>query len=386
LIRNIFNYEKRSQIYLIPRLNFYSSLRDLGISFIGIFRSHLKNREISKLFKNDDIFLTNHARTGLRLLLNSFNLPPNAKIGVQILNCHTVFTAIIKAGYKPIFIDIDDDLTLSVEDLKKKLNQIDALIVTHIFGIPARINEIKDIMKNKPIIEDCAHSFLSTYKGELTGTFSDASIFSFGKGKFPSIGRGGFVVINNKMILHSFKEYYFKLEENKFIDEIINIIESLILSILHNRYVYKLVNILNIKKISNKYHLTRDFDTAEKRVLKSNLSLFLYNFNKYESDKKKQGENVILLKEYLKKYDYLNFVHIDNKSMPNYIMLPVITTDKIKLISTFYKMGIEIGPHFLKSIEWAEKLGYKKDDCCNAEKIIAKLVVLPTYKLIIQTA
>jgi perosamine synthetase len=372
------------KLYLIPRLNFFSSFHDLGISFIGIFRPILKTKKISKLFKTDDIYFTNNARTGLRLLLNSFNLPSNAKIGVQVINCHTVFTAIVKAGYKPIFIDIDDNLTLSLEDLKNKINQIDALIVTHIFGIPARIREIKEIVKNKPIIEDCAHSFLSTYNEKLTGTFSDASIFSFGKGKFPSIGSGGFVVINNKMILPLFRKHFSKLKENKLSDEIINIIEKIILNILHTRFVYKIVKILNIKRMSNKYHLTRDFDSVEKKVLKSNLSLFLCNFDKYESNKEKQVKNVGILKVFLKKYDYLNLVTIDNKSKPNYIMLPVITTDKNKLINTFYKMGIEIGPHFLKSIEWAEKLGYKKNDCINAEKIISKLVVFPTYKLLIQ--
>ena len=38
------------------------------------------------------------------------------------------------------------------------LNNIDALIVNHTFGIPDDIDEIKKICHNKPIIEDCAHS------------------------------------------------------------------------------------------------------------------------------------------------------------------------------------------------------------------------------------
>ena len=48
-------------------------------------------------------------------------------------------------------------------------------------------NELKNIIKEKPLIEDCAHSFLSKKSGKLTGTFGDAAIFSFGKAKFPSI-------------------------------------------------------------------------------------------------------------------------------------------------------------------------------------------------------
>ena len=370
------------KLSLIPRLNYNFSFHNLVVSFIGTFRSNLNTGQISKLFNNNDIYFTNHARTGLRLLLNSFNLPPKARIGVQIINCHTVFNAIVKAGYKPVFIDIDDSLTISLEDLKKKIGQIDALIVTHIFGIPAKIGKIKDIVKNKPIIEDCAHSFLSTKNGELTGTFCNAAIFSFGKGKFPSIGKGGFVIINNKMILPIFKEYFSKLEKNNFLDEIKNIMDSLVLKILHNRFIYRFVTFPIIKKMGNKFDLKRNFESVEKRVLKSNLSLFLNKFKKYESYKEKQLKNTILLKEFLKNHDYLNPVQIDNESEPNYIMLPVITTDKNKLIGSFFKTGLEIGPHFLKSLDWAEKLGYKKNDCCNAERLISQLVIFPTYKSI----
>ncbi len=369
------------RLYLIPRLNYNFSFRDLLISFIGIFKSNLDFQKISALFNTDNIYFTNHARTGLRLLLNSFELPPNARIGVQILNCHTVFNAIIKAGFKPVFIDINDSLTISLEDLKKKSDQIDALIVTNIFGIPSEIEKIKDIIKDKLLIEDCAHSFLSSRNGELTGTSSDAAIFSFGKAKFPSIGSGGFVIINNETIIPKFMEYFSKLEENNFLFEIKNVIRSFGLKILHNRFIYRFFTFPFVKKLGNKFELTLNYDSVEKKVLKSNLSVFLYKINSYESYKVKQVQNAVLLKKYLKQYDYLDTIELDDKLKPNYIMLPVITNNKDKLISSFYKMGIEIGPHFYKSLEWAKELGYKKNDCKNAERLIYKLVIFPTYKL-----
>jgi perosamine synthetase len=367
------------KLSLIPRLNYNFSFRNLIVSFIGILRTNICAEKLSKLFNNDDIYFTNHARTGLRLLLNSFNLPSNAKIGVQIINCQTVFNAIVNAGYQPIFIDINESLTISLEDLQKKSKQIDALIATHIFGIPAKIEKIKDIMRGKPIIEDCAHSFLSTKNGELTGTFSDAAIFSFGKGKFPSIGQGGFVVINNKTILPKFMEKFSELKENNYYDEIKNILESILLQIFHNRLLYRFVTYPIIKKIEKKLNIKRNYQSVEKKVLKSNQSAFLDSIILSESKKERQHTNALRLIEKLKIYDNITPINIDDDSRPNYIMLPVFTNDKKKLINIFFNMGLEIGTHFYKSLEWAGELGYVKNDCKRAERIIKQLVLLPTY-------
>ena len=96
------------RLYLIPRLNYGFSISDLGISLLSLIRSNFNVTPLINLFKTEKIYFVNHARTGLRLLLNSLELPRNARIGIQILNCDSVFTAIVKAGYIPIFIDINE--------------------------------------------------------------------------------------------------------------------------------------------------------------------------------------------------------------------------------------------------------------------------------------
>jgi len=350
------------------------------ISLIGLFRSIIDISELLKVFNNKNIYFLNSARTGLRLLLNSLDLPPNARIGIQIYNCHTVFGAISKSGYRPVFIDIDENLTLSPDDLNKKKDQIDALIVTHIFGIPADIEQFKRIIGNKPIIEDCAHSFLSVRNGNLTGNIGDAAIFSFGKAKFPSIGNGGFVIINNRNILPKFNAYFKELKENNFLDEIKNLFISFFQRLLHNKYIYRLITVPFIKKLNNTLELDKNYFYEEKKAYKSSLSLFLHKSSEYELIKEKQIKNAILLKSYLNKFENLEFIRINDKSNPNFFMLPVITNKKHHLIESFNKMGIEIGSHFEKSIEWAKEYGYENNDCINAESIIHKLVLFPTYK------
>ena len=95
--------------------------------------------------------------------------------------CEVVPNAVINAGYTPIYVDINPinycmDPTV-VEKLITKKTKV--IIIQHTFGIPAQIEELIDIAKkyNLYIIEDCAVSLGSKYKGKLTGTFGDASIF-----------------------------------------------------------------------------------------------------------------------------------------------------------------------------------------------------------------
>ena len=74
---------------------------------------------------------------------------------------------------------------MDLEDLKIKVGDIDSLIITHTFGFPEKIDEIKNIVGKKIIIEDCAHSFLSKTNGVNTGNLADAAIFSTGLAKYP---------------------------------------------------------------------------------------------------------------------------------------------------------------------------------------------------------
>ena len=70
---------------LVPRLNYGYSLTDSFISLIGIFKKPPQHTYLINLFHNENIFFVNHARTALRLILNSIGLNVGAKIGVQAL-------------------------------------------------------------------------------------------------------------------------------------------------------------------------------------------------------------------------------------------------------------------------------------------------------------
>jgi dTDP-4-amino-4,6-dideoxygalactose transaminase len=118
--------------------------------------------------------------------------------------------AIALAGARPVFCDIDPVYyAMDPEDVKRRITPATrALVVVHLFGHPAPMDEILALAKahNLAVIEDCAQSTGAEYKGKKAGTMGDFGCFSF----FPSknlggIGDGGMVLANSPEKLEKIK-------------------------------------------------------------------------------------------------------------------------------------------------------------------------------------
>lgn len=125
-------------------------------------------------------------------------------------------TALHQIGAKPIYLEIDPNTFLiSVDDFKVKMQteRIKAVVVTHLYGLPANIKEIVDIAKSKniSIIEDCAQAHGLKIANQFAGTFGDISTFSFYPTKnLGAIGDGGAIVTNNEslaLLAKSLRQY-----------------------------------------------------------------------------------------------------------------------------------------------------------------------------------
>ena len=102
----------------------------------------------------------------------------------------------------PIFADLDPHTyNYDVKSLEQKISsKTKAVIIVHLAGNPADMDAIMPIMKkhNVKMIEDCAQSWLSYYKGKLAGTFGDISCFSTNDFKHISTGDGGAVLMQDE--------------------------------------------------------------------------------------------------------------------------------------------------------------------------------------------
>ena len=117
---------------------------------------------------------------------------------------------IVYQGATPIFIDSETTtwnlcpsaLETTIQDRIAKGIKPKALIVVHLFGMPAQIDLIMSIAKKYEImvIEDAAEALGSTYKGQMCGTFGDFGILSFNGNKIITTSGGGALVCKTKEI------------------------------------------------------------------------------------------------------------------------------------------------------------------------------------------
>jgi len=108
-------------------------------------------------------------------------------------------------GATPVFADIvgPDHINIDPADIEKKITpKTKGIVVVHMAGYPAKMDEIMAIAKkhNLKIVEDACHGPLSEYKGKKLGTIGDCSAFSFFSNKNISTGEGGMFVTNSEEI------------------------------------------------------------------------------------------------------------------------------------------------------------------------------------------
>lgn len=111
-------------------------------------------------------------------------------------------------GAKPVFVDSEPEtwnmcpkaLETAINDRITKGKKPKAIIVVHLYGMPAKLNEITEIANRYeiPLIEDAAETLGSTFKGQKCGTFGEMSILSFNGNKIITTSGGGALVCKTK--------------------------------------------------------------------------------------------------------------------------------------------------------------------------------------------
>lgn len=140
----------------------------------------------------------------LALILSEVGL--NDEVICQSMTFSASANPIKYQGANPIFIDSEKDtwnmcpiaLEEAIKDKIAKGKKPKAIIVVHLYGMPAKMDQIVNISKRYEIslIEDAAEALGSTYKGQKCGTFGDYGILSFNGNKIITTSGGGALVCN----------------------------------------------------------------------------------------------------------------------------------------------------------------------------------------------
>jgi perosamine synthetase len=334
-------------------------------------------------FPQGEIFLFNSARGALSFLLMQLNDLEKNEIITQAFSCLVVPNAIKFAGYKPIYVDIDETYNLDIEDLKRKINEkTKAIIIQNTFGIPAKIDEILEIahQNNILVIENLTHSLGAKYKGKYLGDFGDFALLSFNRNKVISSIIGGALVVNNKNFLEKIKNSYESLPElsQKEIQKIIFTGKVLYQAKKNYNFLTKIY--LKFLRKSDKTiemisSIERQGKKPENYLFKFPEILFPLLLNQLKKLEKFNEKRKEMAKIYLEKFP-LKF-----KGEPIFLRFPVLVENRDFVLEKFKKENIYLGDWYRCVLDPCSDLkifDYEIGSCPKAEKITKKIINLPT--------
>ncbi|WP_253524468.1 DegT/DnrJ/EryC1/StrS family aminotransferase [Runella salmonicolor] len=361
---------------IIPRFKYAYSLKDVFLGVKNVLRDgNVTVPLFQTLFPEAQIHLTESAASGIKYALEGFGFKKNARIGVQPYTCSSVLGAIVAAGFTPFFIDINQNLSLNIEALKSKVTDIDALIVTHTFGFPADIAEIKAIASHLPVIEDCAHALFSQYEHRFVGTFFDAAVFSFGNGKFPSLGGGGMLVINDPDLNERIKERLSTLPKPTLWQELTQIVKSYAKAVMYAPLPQWIMNkILSEPYLNNRNKTIISRGNQEFNIFKSIEWSLPAKLEEAPKNAVVQRENGAYLAQMLRgNYEFLT----PYQSKVNYFAFVLIEEERDRLSRYLKERGIMSGKHFQHALAWAMAYGYAPGSCPVFEKQVNHVLTIP---------
>ncbi|HEG2849978.1 TPA: UDP-N-acetylbacillosamine transaminase [Campylobacter coli] len=157
---------------------------------------------------------------------------------------------------KPVFIDCDETFNIDIDLLKLAIKEIEkkpkALILTHLYGNAAKMDEIVQICEKENIIliEDAAEALGSFYKGRALGTFGEFGAYSYNGNKIITTSGGGMLIGKDKQKIERARFYSTQAREN-----------CLHYEHLDYGYNYRLSNVLGAIGVAQ-------MEVLEQRVLK----------------------------------------------------------------------------------------------------------------------
>ncbi len=165
----------------------------------------------------------------LRLALLALDIKDGDEVIVPSNTYIATALAVTYVGARPVLVDPSlDTYNLSKTGIEEAItDKTKAIIIVNLYGQSADMDDLLKIAKKHKlyVIEDCAQSHNSLYKGKKTGTFGDIGCFSFYPGKnLGALGDAGAVITNNKKVADKVRAIsnYGSLEKYKHIYKGVN--------------------------------------------------------------------------------------------------------------------------------------------------------------------
>lgn len=167
-------------------------------------------KDIESFLQEDDVKVAalSAGTAALHLALIECGVAHGDEVICQSMTFSASANPIAYQGAVPVFVDSEPDtwnmcpkhLREAIRDRFAKGKKPKAIVVVHLYGMPAKMDEILAVGKKFgiPVIEDAAEALGSTYKGRACGTFGSFGVLSFNGNKIITTSGGGALVCHSQ--------------------------------------------------------------------------------------------------------------------------------------------------------------------------------------------
>lgn len=186
------------------------AFQDNWIAPTGPHIDLFENRLVDFLDQKSQVVALNSGTAAIHLGLQLLGVQKGDVVLCQSLTFIASVNPVLYLGATPVFIGSEKETwnlcPIALEEaILNQLNkgiQPKAIVVVHLYGMPAKMNEIITISKkyNIPILEDAAEALGSSYTNQPCGTFGDFGVFSFNGNKIITTSGGGALLCHSEAV------------------------------------------------------------------------------------------------------------------------------------------------------------------------------------------
>ena len=160
-------------------------------------------KEFREYIGSDFALAVSSGTGALETAMAAAGIGPGDEVIVNAWSWVSCFTSIVRIGARPVLAEIDETLNLDPAEIGRLATpRTRAVIVVHYQGVAAEMESICHEAHRRGIfvIEDCAQSLGTRYRGRQIGTWGDVATYSLQNNKVATSGEGGMIVTRDPKI------------------------------------------------------------------------------------------------------------------------------------------------------------------------------------------
>lgn len=160
-------------------------------------------KEFREYIGTDYALAVSSGTAALETAYLAMGIGPGDEVIIPAWSWVSCFTAIVRVGARPVLCEIDDSLNPDPAEIGRLVTpRTRAVAVVHYQGVAADMEAIRLEAHRRGlfVLEDCAQSLGTRYRGRQIGTWSDVATYSFQYNKVITSGEGGMVVTRDRRL------------------------------------------------------------------------------------------------------------------------------------------------------------------------------------------